>query len=203
MRLTVPLLIVVFACAALGDTVTLQPDGALSNDTHTSQDNPDSPADLSYLCVASPGYTDGAHCMFIEFTELDAYLGATVNEAKLCIFAEHVMSPGTLQIGPCDAAWDEATLTWNTMPGVHASYQFEYVTIYRWQEIDVTGFVQNILDGVYENHGFCLFDNGGVDEMLSTQSGEADDADYRPKLELDYTPSAVEPVSWGAIKALK
>ncbi len=39
--------------------------------------------------------------------------------------------------------------------------------------------------------------------MLTTQSGETDDADYRPKLELDYTPSAVEPASWGTIKTLE
>jgi len=155
------------------------------------------------ISVSAVGYDQGQQCAFIEFTELDNYIGATVSQAKIHMYAYRSMASGHLLIGPCNAAWDEATLTWNSIPGVYESQQIDYCSFYQWTVIDVTSYVEAILNGTRDNHGFCLFDNDGDDEGMDLHSGEYDDADYRPKLYLEYTPSALSPFSWGEIKALE
>ena len=112
-------------------------------------------------------------------------------------------NPGQYLIGPCDAAWNEDTITWNTMVGVHETNPPSYPSGTGWIMYGVSGWVQNWLDGTWSNNGFALFDNDGSEQYVqSNSSDDITDPSLRPKLYLDYTPaSAIEEATWGQIKA--
>jgi len=110
---------------------------------------------------------------------------------------------GQYLIGPCNAAWDEYTISWNNMPGVFESVQASYPSGTGWIIYGVSVWVQNWLDGTWSNNGFALFDNDGSDQyVMSDSSDYTVDPSLRPMLYLEYTPtSAVEEATWGQIKA--
>lgn len=206
-RMLVPALLLVLVTIVGADYVKLQPDPDTGEDAYTFQADPDSNhGNESQLYTGSPsGY---AGCIFIDFTALDSYIGATCNDAFLWFYVETPADQDDtgLLLGAVDGDWQEATITWNNMPGVHDSESISYPTQgYNWWGINVQPIVADWLNGTYDNDGFCLYDNSGpsTEHANVFSSDFTGDPDIRPYLELFYTPaSAVEEASWGAVKAL-
>ncbi len=199
----ITLLLLAFVLVAGAATVTLQPDGAVGKDTFTNSANPT----VNYgthSSIAFGMYSAGSYASFIEFTELDdaQYQGATVNSAFLYLYCWEAQSPGQYLIGPCNALWDEYTITWDTMVGVHETNPPSYPSGTGWIMYGVSDWVQNWLDGTWNNDGFAIFDNDGSSQYVIAYSSDyTDDSTLRPKLYLDYTPgAAVEEATWGQIK---
>jgi len=201
MRATTLLLLALVLVASATDVI-IQPDAAVGKDTYAysyyPDDNYGGRDDMHWGCG-----TTAAWATFIEFTGLNdsQYQGATVNSAALYLNIYAFGSGGQFRLGACSSHWEEYTLTWNTMPPVHESYVSDYPTTTGWLVLDVTSYVQNWLDGTWDNQGFALYDNDG-DEFASARTSDyTDDPSLCPKLVLDYSGAAVEEATWGEIKA--
>jgi hypothetical protein len=192
--------------AAASEYVKLQPDPATGEDAYTISSDPDgNHGDESNLTVASPA--NFACCIFIEFSALDNYIGDNCDDAFLWFHVETASTQDDtgLRLGAVNSDWQEMTITWNTMPGIHDSESIPYPTqSHTWWGINVQSIVADWLNGTYDNDGFCLFDSAGpaTERALVYSSDITFDPSLRPYLELYYTPdSSVEEVSWGSIKA--
>ena len=86
---------------------------------------------------------------------------------------------------------------------MYESYVADYPAGTGWVELDVTAYVQNWLDGTWNNHGFVLFDSDGTTEYMYMYSSDYLDVPaWRPKLTLDYTAGpAIEESTRGQLKA--
>ncbi len=198
----IPLLLLALILVASADTVTLQPDPTVGKDTYVYEEYPSDnygTADVLYF-GAFPGQSAAS---FIEFTDLNdaQYQGATVNSAFLYIYGYSISASGQYLIGPCNAAWDEMTITWNTMVGVHETNPPAYPSAAGWMMYGVSGWVQNWLDGTWNNNGFAIFDNDGMGHIYA-HSSDYSDTSLRPYLYLDYTTAgSLDESTWGHIKA--
>ena len=204
MRATTLLLLtlVLIVCAT---TVTFQPDAAVGKDTITWQLYPNSSfGTFEALEVGILTDPNDKIAGFIEFTELNdaQYQGITVSSASFQLYAYTVASSEQYLFGPCDAPWEENTITWNNMVGTHETVQLTYPPSAGWITYDVTTWVQNWLDGTWDNNGLCLIDTTGTNQYICARSSDyTTDPSLRPKLVLEYYGAAVEEATWGEIKA--
>ena len=199
-------LTLVFLATVLADTAVFQPGSSVGCDAVCVMKFPDTNYGWNedLLFGNSPAEDANAWASFIRFTELNdaQYQGATVNTAFLYVYAYEVIGTGSYQIGPCNSAWDENTITWNTMPGVHESSPPTYPSGTGWIMYGVSGWVQNWLDGTWNNYGIAIFDNSN-NAFVALRSSDYSDSDVLPKLVLDYSPAvAFEALTWGAVKAV-
>ncbi len=96
--------------------------------------------------------------------------------------------------------WDELSVTWNNKPLYGLFYSITAPSVlYDWWEIDVTDWVQGVVEGTYSNYGFQLFqsDTDYAGFSMRTKEGVSS-----PELVLDYTPSDLQSATFGGIKAL-
>ncbi|MBD3371940.1 MAG: DNRLRE domain-containing protein [Candidatus Coatesbacteria bacterium] len=190
------------AGSAAADYVKLQPDPSTGKDAFINIGDPDGNyGDNVNLCVASPANSAG--CTFIA---LDNYFGNTCDDAYLWFYVETPADQDDtgLLMGAVDGDWQETTIIWNNMPGVHDSESISYPTQgYNWWGINVQPIVEDWLNGTYDNDGFCFFDNSGpgTEGAQVYSSDLSNDPDLRPCLKLYYSPGTeVEESSWGSIK---
>lgn len=197
--LTVLLLVLVLVAGA--ETVTFQPDATVGKDAKVCDAFPN--VNYGGSNTLDVGELDYNHyASYIEFTELNDYQynGATVNQASFHIYGIWMDGSGQYRIGPCDAPWEEDTITWNTKVGVYTAISVDYPSEAGEVIYDVTAWVQNWLDGTWDNNGFSIFDNSGYDQWVAFGSSDGGWAEC-PKLILDYSGAAVEETTWGEIKA--
>ena len=83
--------------------------------------------------------------------------GATFDSAMFYI---NVAEPTgqRIDVHRITASWEEGTVTWNNFggayaPGIEGSFMADGMD---WRMVNVTGLVQDWLDGVYDNFGFLL-----------------------------------------------
>ena len=102
--------------------------------------------------------------------------------------------------------WDEDTVTYDTMPAydtyVYDTAYLDGIDSYIYWNI--TDLVAEWFYGYYPNHGLLITNDYQImDDWPSLASSDHAEADWRPKLVIDYHPtgSAVEEASWGAVKA--
>ncbi|MBD3398730.1 MAG: DNRLRE domain-containing protein [Candidatus Coatesbacteria bacterium] len=201
--LSLPLL-----CATCAETVTLKPDHEVSNDAFFCESDPTRNYEGDgIISVQPPCDTHQRLQAYLEFTELDDYLGWQVDSAELRLYINNVVSYGSWFLAAGDAAWDENTLNWDNRPGAVAGSEVEHVNptqMETWLSLNVTTHVEEWLDGSLPNHGFHLYDNDWWSSYWSAiAADEGGDFAKFPQLILDIEDSAVEPVSWGVIKALE
>ena len=109
---------------------------------------------------------------FIKFEELNdsQYQGATVLDATLSLWVYDYDGPGQFQFASCSSFWDEYSLTWNNMPSYHATVYYDYPTDMGFMLFDATDWVQNWLDGTWDNDGFGFFDVDAAYETVAFRS---------------------------------
>jgi hypothetical protein len=199
---TLTVLLLALVSFVIAETVTFPPDATVGKDAMVTYDHPNTNYGSSNtLNVGELDYNN--HASYIEFTELNDYQydGATVNQASLHIYGIWMDGSGQYRIGPCDAPWEEDTITWNTRVGVYTAISVDYPPEADWVIYDVTAWVQNWLDGTWDNNGFSIFDNSGRDQWAAFSSSDGGTDSHYPKLVLDYSGAAVEETTWGEIKA--
>ncbi len=198
------ILLLAFVLVAGATTVTFQPNTGVGKDSYTTDEHPESNFGQIQFCKCGKS-TGNSLVTFVEFTELNdsQYQGATVISAELSLYVLSYGGSGSYMLGACSDSWIESTITWNNMPGTHESFSADYPTDRGWITLDVTAYVQNWLDGTWDNNGFVLFDDDGESQFITTLSSEyAGDPTVRPKLVMEYTPAAaVEESTWGQLKA--
>ncbi len=200
----ITLLLLALVLVAGAATIILQPGPSVGKDSYATDTTPnDNYGGMEQMFC---GHVDslGAWAAFVEFDELNdsQYQGATVNEATLSLWVYDVDNPGQFQLGACSTAWNEYAITWNNMPSYHASAFYDYPTANGYIQFDITSWVQNWLDGTWNNNGLGFFDNSGAYETISFRSSDyTADPVLRPKLVMHYSAAAVEETTWGEIKA--
>jgi hypothetical protein len=190
-------------------TVTFQPDGAGSMDAMIRTAEPD--ANYGNLTYVSVGVEPGQATAFslIKFTELDAYVGATLTNAELNLYCYDrwidEYYPGFV-IYRAAGAWTESGVTWNNRPEFNdeVGIVFSIPDPNGWLSLDVTSIAETWLDGSFPHNGFYLVIGAGGDNEGGGYfySGEyVDDPDLRPYLYMEYEYTGVAPASLGEIKA--
>lgn len=185
------------AAVSLADPATLYP----TDDADVWQFQPDScyGSAQSFQVGFFSQYRRNALIRF----DLTPYSGETVNSAvlRLYVLSAYGEFPADgILISRNDTGWDETSVTWNSRPGEAASRPIDAPwEIGQWWEIDVTEWVQDILDGSFPNHGFqiCQDDDDYSGFAMTTREGV-----YIPELVLDMSPSVLRSCTFGGIKVL-
>jgi len=184
---------------ATGNVVEIQPGPDIGQDTFVNRDSPDYNFSEAETMIISP-----SNRSFIQFPQLNQYLGYEITSATLKMYLE-----GTLY-GPkwfCRVSepWEEDMVTWNNQPAY--SYT-DYLEFTEEQEskgnhhLDVTSMVRKWLSGEWENYGWAI--TSGYSQMMIYASN----FEYyynRPMLVLEgpnLPPLSVQPTSLGKIKSI-
>lgn len=185
------------ACVSLADQVVLFP----TDDADVWQFQPDScfgSAQSFQVCF----YVQYWRNALIRF-DLSPYTGETVNSAvlRLYVLSAYGEFPADgILISRNDAAWDELSVTWNSRPDETDSRPIDApLELEQWWEIDVTEWVQDILDGASPDFGFQICQN---DDDYSGFAMTTSEGVYIPELVLDISPSALRSSTFGGIKVL-
>lgn len=133
---------------------------------------------------------------------MSAISGATVNSAviRLMVFASWGPFPTIeIYIARNDSDWDEMTVTWNNKPSFAEYAAVVAPSSYDWWEIDVTSWVQDMVNGTLPNYGFYILKN---DMNYAGFSMRTREGVQPPELVVDYTPVGLQNSTFGSIKAL-
>jgi hypothetical protein len=120
--------------------------------------------------------------------------GSTISSAKVYLDAWFNDAVGKLcKLKRNISDFDEATATWNTKPVTTdvGEVSFIHPAGLGWVAIDVTSFIQDMVNGLYPNYGFTLkldVEEGPFAEVIYWDSENANPA-LRPYLLLEYSSS--------------
>ncbi len=188
------LFVIVIPNTASADQVILNPIDDARVWAQFPDNNYGSSADLTI------GYLNGHFKTFIKF-DLSPYAGATINSAYLRLYVFDGSFPmSNIYIGTNTTDWNEEILTWNNKPSLWGYTYISSPSSYDWWVIDVTDWIQDMVNGSIDSYGFQIGRNIAGLNRLYMRSKEA--ASNHPELELNYTPSSVESETMGHIKVL-
>lgn len=117
--------------------------------------------------------------------------GATLNSATLYIYVNQ-SNGQQIDIHRVTADWDEATVTWNNFGGAYDATVINSFTAdaVGWETADLTGLVQDWMDGTYMNFGIL------IDQVVQTyprgEYNSREAAMNHPYIEVCYTLNGVE-----------
>ncbi|MFZ1757012.1 MAG: DNRLRE domain-containing protein, partial [Caldilineaceae bacterium] len=112
---------------------------------------------------------------FVWFDLSSLPANATINSAMLMLMPADIVGTGPHSIGVArvQAAWDEATVTWDTKPAVGTPAVFTSVGDYTAQAWNVTPSVQQMHAGAVDNYGVALLTNTPGVYFHSKETGPA------------------------------
>lgn len=205
MKWLVALLAVILAGSAFAATLVLQP-GSEGKDAMVNARLPTNNYGTYAYLMNNYGPSYEARGL-IEFN-LSSISGATINSAKLDLWIG-LPNPTNYNFGVyrVTATWVESSVTWNTQP-THNTTAYDVIRIsgavggpYTW---DVKNLIQEWASSTYTNYGLMVkrVDMNNQTNWPYFCSSDHSTSSYRPKLTVDYTPSAVAPASVGKVKAV-
>ena len=192
---------VLLAASAFGASLVLQP-GSEGKDSFV------------YVGSGSQNYGTNDHIIrnkantirgIVEFEGLKAIpKGSTVNSAELDLYNRANTINDTFGIYRITASWQEMTVTWSNQP---AHFATAYATVMFYgpahYKFNVKTLVQVWVTGTYPDYGFKVIKGKeGPGTYPYVCSSDHATASYRPKLTVDYTPTAIAPTSFGKVKAV-
>lgn len=134
--------------------------------------------------------------------DLSGISGATVNSAviRLMVVSSWGAFPSPhIYIARNNNDWDEMTVTWNNKPAFVDWESVVAPSSYDWWEIDVTSWVQDMVNGTLPNYGFYIHK---IDTSYAGFSMRTREGIQPPELVVDYTPVDLQNSTFGSIKAL-
>lgn len=191
------LLLISFPVSSSADQVTLYP----SDDADVWQGIPDlnRGAEQSFqVGYDGSGFWRNA---LIKF-DVSSISGTVINSATIRLML--INSWGDFPTDEISIArnsydWEEMTVTWNSKPSFVESMPLSAPSVIDWWEIDVTEWIQNIVDGTDPNYGFQIYqdDTDYAGFSMRTKEGVID-----PELVVNYSPADLQSTTFGSIKAL-
>ncbi|MCU0490299.1 MAG: DNRLRE domain-containing protein [Chloroflexaceae bacterium] len=145
--------------------------------------------------------TANGHLAYVQFDMLELPLNATITSAELRLSYQGTYTgTANVEVGRNDAAWDEATVTWNTRPASSFNGNIQPVGDTRgdiaWP---VTPLVTQWHTGTAPNYGFALRGDGLLKAFHSKETGciptptaPCDPLKLAPRLVVTYTLPAEE-----------
>lgn len=138
----------------------------------------------------------------VEFN-LSAIFGTTIDSAYIDLYNRANNSGDYFGIYRVNASWGEMTVTWSNQPAHYATaYASVKVTKVGSFRFDVKTLVSEWAAGTYVNYGFKLIKRAESGTYPFFCSGDYGTVAWRPKITVDYTPTAISPTSMGKVKAL-
>ncbi|MFO8182592.1 MAG: DNRLRE domain-containing protein [Candidatus Aegiribacteria sp.] len=191
------LLLISFPVSSHADQVTLYP----SDDADVWQGSPDvnRGAEQSFqVGYDGSGFWRNA---LIKF-DVTGISGTVINSATLrlrLINSWGDFPTDEIYIARNSSDWEEMTVTWNNKPGFAESMPIAAPSVIDWWEIDVTEWIQDIVDGTDPNYGFQIYqaDTDYAGFSMRTKEGVFD-----PELVVNYSPADLQSTTFGSIKAL-
>ena len=132
---------------------------------------------------------------YVRFDLSSISSGVTINVAKIRLyyFYYELNDPSGKQtdVHRVTESWDESTITWNNQPSYvsTATSSTNIPSSYGWVEWDVTDDVQGMVDGTYDNYGWCIkFHTESLSSGYSLVEFYSKEYDgYDPELYVEYT----------------
>lgn len=151
------------APAAFTTTLLAQADAMVHSGTATT----------NYGAASLGVTTDNQSFVYFDLSSLPA--NATINSAILMLQPADIVGTGphTIGVARVQAAWDEATVTWNTKPAVGTPAVSTSVGDYTMQSWNVTPAVQQMHSGALDNFGVALLTNTPGVYFHSKETGPA------------------------------
>ncbi len=201
-KIVLALCVLALAAAAWATEVILQP-ASEGKDAHVrSLGGSSNYGNYTYLTVNwSPSQESRG---LVEFDLSVIPTGSTIDSAVLDLYTYTNNPNDNFGIYRITASWVESTVTWDTQPAHDAS---AYATTlvngaghYTW---NIKTLVQEWISGTYPNNGFKLIrPSGNLTSWPYFCSSDHATQDWRPKLTVNYTLTAIAPSSLGRVKAL-
>lgn len=199
--LAIVVTLVLTAGSVFAATLVLQPGAAAGKDSHIRQGGPTSNYG-TYTSLTVNWLPNQPNRGIVQF-DLTPIMGATINSAYIALYNRANSPRDYFGIYRCTATWTEMTVTWSNQPAHFATaYASVNVPSTGSYNFDVKTLVSEWAAGTYVNYGFKLIkrtESGTYPYFVSSDHGTAT---WRPKITVDYTPSAVAPTSIGKVKAL-
>jgi hypothetical protein len=199
--LAISLTLLLAAGTVFAATLVLQPDAAAGKDSHIRQGGPSSNyGTYPQLTVNwSPNQPNRG---IVEFN-LSPISGATINSAYIDLYNRANSPRDFFGIYRVNASWSEMSVTWSNQPAhfatAYASVNVPSTGSFRF---DVKTLVSEWAGGTYVNYGFKLIKRTESGTYPYFCSSDHATSTWRPKITVDYTPSAIAPTSFGKVKAL-
>lgn len=132
-------------------------------------------------------------------------IAATVESARLhfyyYLYSDSDPTGNPIKAHRITSAWSESTTSWNTRP-VYDPTETDTVSMpasYGWMQWDVTGDVQDFIDGTETNYGWQIMNaTASGNSMIRFYPKEYADSDYHPYLELKFKTIYVDAAAAGA-----
>lgn len=187
---------------AFAATLILQPGPSDGKDSHIRAGAANENRG-TYSQLTVNWYPYQANRGIVEF-DLKTLSGATINSAYIDLYNRANSPRDNFGIYRVLASWQEMVVTWGNQPAHFATaYAKVNVPSTGTFRFDVKKLVQEWADGTYVNYGFILKrDNEGGTSWPYFCSSDHSTTTWRPKITVDYTPSAITPASVGRVKAL-
>jgi hypothetical protein len=192
---TLLFIMLILGMLVYADTVILDP----TDDMYTDNNHPGVTPTITELWTANYPSTSHYERIMMQFN-LQPFEGKTVESAILHLtrfFSCPSSGTTAATMYAINQAWSESTWDYTQHNTYHEDTARNYVFIGSGGnaivdfEVDISGFVNQWLSGSIENHGLVIIANANQ-KFSKFYSKEHPNDVYRPHLELEYSPSAVQ-----------
>ena len=176
---------IVMSAIVIAETVTIQPDGDDGKDAWISDLN-ETYGDWFYLSGGHYPLNDmQEYRTFIQFNYSAIPEGAQISAAQLLLKYYDGNPFINMYAYAVTDSWIEDNVTWQNKPGYNASYGTQASEGDDWYSWNVTGHVDDVLNGIQPNYGFMLKNSVANNYTMYFSSDYWVEND-RPKLVVTY-----------------
>lgn len=99
--------------------------------------------------------------------------GSNISKATLVLYADAVLTPGTMDVYQVNGSWSEGTITWNNGPALGTKlFSAVPVNSMGYLQLDITSTAQAWLNGTLANNGIAMVPTSGSNISASFDSKE-------------------------------
>ncbi len=141
-------------------------------DAQTTSSPPNLKLGLLPAMAVRQGSSGPVHNSYARFDLSALPDNPTVQRAILRLWVLTVLAPGTIEVVPVLAPWQEGSITAGNSPALGspvASFSVASGDTLHFIAVDVTGLVQDWSRGFLENHGLALRGSGAVNVVIDTK----------------------------------
>jgi RHS repeat-associated protein len=168
--------------------VTYTPVGSVAQNTTIWEENPTTNTSSSTTLSVGKNSSGARRNTLIQFPEVDTLpTDIVIVESVLDMYAASGTSGLSMEVHHNTTAWDDATVTWNTAPGMDAKiWTTRTTTVPGWNRFAVTPLVRAWLEGHLPNSGMRVLCNCSAGQATTFNSSHA--TSNQPGLTVTYVP---------------